>query len=77
MELELALIFMLHYYSFALFFYMLFKHTPLDLDLYKDGEKLNNPFSKKLFIISVCICWIVAIPLIFLQTIERQQSGKK
>lgn len=77
MELELALIFMLHYYSFALFFYMLFKYTPLDLTLSKDGEIIDNPFSKKLFVISVCICWIVAIPLIFLQTIERQQYGKK
>lgn len=77
MDLELALIFMLHYYSFALFFYMLFKHTPLDLDLYKDGEKLNNPSLKKFFMIIVSIAWIYAIPSILLQTLARQQSGKK
>ena len=77
MELKLAFIFLLHYYSFALFFYMLFKHSPLDLDLYKDGEKIDNPFLKKFFRIIVSIAWIYAIPSIFLQTLARQQSGKK
>ena len=77
MELELALTFMLHYYSFALFFYMLFKYTPLDLDLYKDGEKIDNPSLKKFFIIIVSIAWIYAIPSMCLKTIAKQQSGKK
>ncbi len=74
---DLELLFLIQYYSFALFFYMIFKYSPLDLTISKNGKPIDNPYFKKIFTICVCVAWIVAIPFILMQTIQNKKIGKK
>lgn len=66
-EVILMLIFLIHYYSFALFFYFIFKITPMQITL-KDKETGKEINTTKLYLLCFCIAWIITIPLVLLNS---------
>ncbi len=67
-ELFLGIIFILHYYSFALFFYFIFTKTPIRLKVTL-GELEWFPDNR--FMLCFSISWIISIPFTFILTLKN------
>lgn len=64
MENKIILTCLLHYSSFAIFFYLMFTIGPLDFKIKYGNEEIENERLKKMYKLIFSLCWIIGIPLL-------------
>ena len=65
-------IFLIHYLSFAIFFYFIFRYGPFKIAIKKNDEIINDFQLKGIYLALICISWITSVPALLLNSFKQK-----